>query len=263
MQHDPYYNRCWNPWSVLVGLGEAIRFLTIIPQPWLPPTHERSAIVALPWFPAAGLVIGALLCLVGWLAGWFWGGLVAAALIVVSWGIITGGLHLDGLSDTFDAVLSWRSPERKLEIMKDSRVGAMGALALIAVLLLKVVLLAGSGAAWWQAALLAPVLGRWAACYAICFFPAAAAGLGRAFHDQARRADVIVASVAATLLAALVAGAAGLAALLAVWAATHLLARWWTRDLGGLTGDTYGALCEIAEVVALATLTARPIFGGG
>jgi len=65
------------------------------------------------------------------------------------------------------------------------------------------------------------------------------------------------------LLAALLAGAAGLAALLAVWAATHLLAHWWTRALGGLTGDTYGALCEIAEVVALATLTARPIFGGG
>lgn len=264
MQHDPYHNRRWNPWSVVVGLGEAIRFLTIIPQPWLPPTHERSAVVALPWFPAAGLVVGALLCLVGWLAGWFWGGLVAATLIVVSWGIITGGLHLDGLSDTFDAVLSWRSPERKLEIMKDSRVGAMGALALIAVLLLKVALLAGSGAACHQAALLAPVLGRWAACYAIFFFPAAAAGgLGRAFHDQARRADVIVASAAATLLAALVAGAAGLAALLAVWAATHLLARWWTRALGGLTGDTYGALCEIAEVAALATLTARPIFGGG
>ncbi|MCS6880583.1 MAG: adenosylcobinamide-GDP ribazoletransferase [Oscillochloridaceae bacterium] len=264
MQHDPYHNYRWNPWSVVVGIGEAIRFLTIIPQPWLPPTHERSAVIAIPWFPVAGLVIGALLCLVGWLAGWFWSDLVAAALVVVSWEVITGGLHLDGLSDTFDGVLSWRSPERKLEIMKDSRIGVMGALALIAVLLLKVALLAGGGAAWWQAALLAPVLGRWAACYAIFFFPAAAAGgLGRALHDQARRADVMVASATTVALAALVAGAGGLAALLAVWAATHLLARWWTRSLGGLTGDTYGALCEIAEVVALATLTARPIFGGG
>lgn len=264
MQHDPHHNRRWNPWSVVVGIGEAIRFLTIIPQPWLPPTHERSAVVALPWFPAAGLVIGALLCLVGWMAGWFWGDLVVAALVVVSWGALTGGLHLDGLSDTFDGVLSGRSPERKLEIMKDSRIGVMGALALISVLLLKVALLAGSGAAWWRAALLAPVLGRWTACYGIFFFPAAAArGLGRAFHDQARRADVIIATVTTALLAALVAGATGLAALLAVWAATHLLARWWTRSLGGLTGDTYGALCEIAEVAALATLTARPIFGGG
>ncbi len=50
-------------------------------------------------------------------------------------------------------------------------------------------------------------------------------------------------------------GAGGLIALALVWMVTHLLGRWWTRDLGGLTGDTYGALCEIAEVVALATLT--------
>jgi cobalamin synthase len=186
MQHDRHHNQHWTPWSVVVGLGEAIRFLTIIPQPWLPPTHERSALVAIPWFPAAGLVIGGLLCLAGWLAGWFWGSLVAAALIVVSWGVITGGLHLDGLSDTFDAVVSWRSPARKLEIMKDSRVGAMGALALIAVLLLKVALLAGGGPAWWQAALLAPVLGRWAACYGIFFFPAA--GETRFPHPPCARA---------------------------------------------------------------------------
>jgi len=263
MQHEPHHNRRWNPWSVIVGFGEAIRFLTIIPQPWLPPMHERSAVMAIPWFPAAGLLIGALLALIGWIAGWFWSELVVATLIVVSWGVITGGLHLDGLSDTFDAVLSWRSPERKLEIMKDSRIGAMGALALIAVLALKVALLTGSGAAWWQAALLAPVLGRWADCYGIFFFPAAAAGgLGRTFRDQVRRADVVVATATTVLLAGLVAGATGLVALLVVWGAAHLIAGWWTRDLGGLTGDTYGALCEIAEVVALAALTARP-FGGG
>ncbi|MFQ3662042.1 MAG: adenosylcobinamide-GDP ribazoletransferase [Chloroflexaceae bacterium] len=263
MQHEPHRNQRWNPWSAIVGIGEAIRFLTIIPQPWLPPVHERSAVMAIPWFPAAGFLIGALLALIGWIAGWFWSELIVATLIVVSWGVITGGLHLDGLSDTFDAVLSWRAPERKLEIMKDSRIGAMGALALIAVLALKVALLTGSGAAWWQAALLAPVLGRWADCYGIFFFPAAAAGgLGRTFRDQVRRADVVVATATTVLLAGLVAGATGLAALLVVWGATHLIAGWWTRDLGGLTGDTYGALCEIAEVVALAALTTRPFVGG-
>ncbi|NTU86259.1 MAG: adenosylcobinamide-GDP ribazoletransferase, partial [Chloroflexales bacterium] len=68
--------------------------------------------------------------------------------------------------------------------------------------------------------------------------------------------DFVVATVAAGLAALLIGGAAGLAALLLVWACAHLLARWWTRDLGGLTGDTYGALCEICEVVVLATLAA-------
>jgi adenosylcobinamide-GDP ribazoletransferase len=67
--------------------------------------------------------------------------------------------------------------------------------------------------------------------------------------------------VAATLIAALAAaalgGARGIIAIGLVWLAAHTLARWWVRDLGGLTGDTYGALCEIGEVIALAALTAR------
>ncbi|HMQ30885.1 MAG TPA: adenosylcobinamide-GDP ribazoletransferase [Chloroflexaceae bacterium] len=241
----------------LQPLGEAVRFLTIIPTPGLPPMSERGMVAAIPWFPAAGLLIGAALLPVGWLAGLVWGDLARAALVVVAWGVLTGGLHLDGLSDTFDAVMSWRPRERKLEIMKDSRIGAMGALALAAVLLLKVALLTEAGAAWWQAALLAPALGRWADIYGIYWFPAAAeGGLGRAFHEQVRRPDFAVATLGAALIAALVAGPAGLAAMLLVWACAHLLARWWTRDLGGLTGDTYGAMCEIAEVVAIATIAA-------
>lgn len=246
----------WNPWGPVVALGEALRFLTIIPQPWLPPPDERSAITAIPWFPAAGLVIGALLLPFGWLGAFFWGELVGAALVVVAWGVITSGLHLDGVSDTFDAVMSWRSRERKLEIMKDSRIGAMGAIALVAVLLLKVVFLAAAGASWWQAALVAPVLGRWANLYAIFRFPPAAeGGLGRTFHDNVRRPDFIFATAVA-VAAALIAGPRGLLAMLLVWAAAHLLARWWTRDLGGLTGDTYGAICEIGEVVAIAAIAA-------
>lgn len=242
---------------ILYPLGEALRFLTIIPQPWLPPTSERAMVAAIPWFPAAGLVIGVILLAPGWLAGLLWGELARAAFVAVAWGVITGGLHLDGLSDTFDAIMSWRPRERKLEIMKDSRIGAMGALAVIAVLLLKVTLLAAAGAAWWQAVLVAPVLGRWADIYGITWFPPAAeGGLGRSFHEQVRRRDFFIATGAAGLIAATIGGPVGLVALLLVWACAHLLARWWTRDLGGLTGDTYGALCEIAEVVAIATLVA-------
>jgi adenosylcobinamide-GDP ribazoletransferase len=244
-------------WSPLLSLGEALRFLTILPLPSLPAMSERGMVSAIPWFPAAGLAIGALLLVPGWLAGLFWGDLARAALVVVAWGVVTGGLHLDGLSDTFDAVMSWRPRERKLEIMKDSRIGAMGALAIVAVLLLKVVLLAEAGPAWWQAALLAPAIGRWVDIYGIYWFPPAAeGGLGRAFHDQVRRPDFVVATVAAGLVAALVGGAAGLAAMLLAWGCAHLLARWWVRDLGGLTGDTYGAMCEICEVVVIATLAA-------
>jgi adenosylcobinamide-GDP ribazoletransferase len=235
-----------NAWGPLAPLGEAIRFLTVVPVPGLPPMSETTIARAIPLFPVVGLLIGGLLATTGALAGLLWGEAVRAVLIVVVWGIVTGGLHLDGLSDTFDAVMSWRPRERKLEIMKDSRIGAMGALALAAVL-----------AAWLGAALLAPVLGRWADTYGIIAFPAAReGGLGRGFQAQIRRNDVLLASATALVLALAVAGLRGLVALLLVWLAAWLLARWWVRDLGGLTGDTYGALCEIGEVVALAALTA-------
>lgn len=256
-QHTNGDKAPWNPWQLLWRLGEALRFLTIIPQPWLPPMSERGMTAAIPLFPAAGLLIGALLLPVGWLGELFWGELVRAVLVVVAWGIVTGGLHLDGLSDTFDAVMSWRPRERKLEIMKDSRIGAMGALALAAVLLLKVAFLASAGADWWQAVLIAPVLGRWADCYGIYFFPAAReGGLGRDFNSQVQRRDFVAATLFSGGVCVLIAGWMGLLAGLLVLAAAYLLARWWTHDLGGLTGDTYGALNEIGEVVALAVLTA-------
>ena len=243
------------PWWA--ALGEALRFLTIIPLPGLPPSTEAGVGRAIPFFPLAGLLLGALLAACGLLLDALWGGAVRPVGVVVAWGVLTAGLHLDGLSDTFDAVMSWRPRERKLEIMRDSRIGAMGALALAAVLGLKVALLAAAGDSWLPALLLAPALGRWAGVYGIVAFPPAReGGLGRTFQSMLRPRDFAFATATALLLAALVAGPRGLVALLLVWLAAHLLGRWWTRDLGGLTGDTYGALCEIGEVVALAALTA-------
>jgi adenosylcobinamide-GDP ribazoletransferase len=245
-----------NYWGLLWPLGEALRFLTILPIPGLPPASERGIGRAIACFPLAGAVIGALLAGLGLGAGALWGADVRPVVLVVAWGVITAGLHLDGLSDTFDAVLSWRPRERKLEIMRDSRIGAMGALALIAVLALKATWLGTAGDGWLRAVWLAPILGRWSDIYGIFWFPPARArGMGRDFQSQVRRADFIFATAATLLLALALAGARGLVALALVWIAAQLLAMWWTRDLGGLTGDTYGALCEISEVVALAALS--------
>ncbi len=246
-----------NWWGPLWPIGEALRFLTIIPVPGLPHMAPESIPRAIPYFPIAGLALGALLVVTGWIAGALWNETVRAVVLVVAWGTLTAGLHLDGLSDTFDGVMSWRSRERKLEIMRDSRIGVMGALALVAVLGLKVVFLTAAGHAWFMAVLLAPVLGRWADVYGIVRFPPARkGGLGRTFQSHLRPGDFLVASGATLILALALGGAHGLIALALVWLVVHVLGRWWTRDLGGLTGDTYGALCEIAEVVALAALTA-------
>lgn len=246
-----------NQWGPLWPLGEALRFLTIIPIPGMPPMSEASIARAIPFFPLAGAVIGVLLVMIGLIANTFWGVPIHAVIIVIAWGILTAGLHLDGVSDTFDAVMSWRPRERKLEIMKDSRVGAMGAIALIAILVLKIAFIGVAGAGWVQAIILAPVLGRWADIYGIFWFPPAReGGLGRNFQSQVQHADFAVATVITLSLVMLIAGIQGLIAFFVVWGGTHLIAWWWTKDLGGLTGDTYGALCEIAEVIALAALTA-------
>ena len=255
MTEPPHNNQ--NQWGPLWPLGEALRFLTIIPVPGLPPMSEASIARAIRFFPLAGAVIGLLLAMVGLIANTFWVVPIHAVIIVVAWGILTAGLHLDGVSDTFDAVMSWRPRERKLEIMKDSRVGAMGAIALIAILVLKIAFIGAAGAGWLQAIILAPVLGRWADIYGIFWFPAAReGGLGRNFQSQVQRSDFTVATITTLVLVLLIAGIQGLIAFFVVWGVTHLIARWWTKDLGGLTGDTYGALCEIGEVAALAALSA-------
>jgi adenosylcobinamide-GDP ribazoletransferase len=237
----------------------AIGFLTSIPLPKGWADNDSALVKTLAFFPLVGLLIGALLALVGSLSGWIWGNWVGAMAVVVTWGIVSGGLHLDGLSDTFDGMMSWRPRERKLEIMRDSRVGVMGVLALVAVFGLKVALLAQSEARLWLwALLLAPVCGRWAMCYGVCSYPSARSdGLGAQVQAEAGFGQLRVATIIALLLALLLTGLQGLIALALVWLAARWLARWWTRELGGLTGDTYGALCEIAEVVALAALTAQ------
>jgi adenosylcobinamide-GDP ribazoletransferase len=141
--------------------------------------------------------------------------------------------------------------------MRDSRIGAMGAIALVAVLLLKFAWLQSAGGHWWLAVLLAPVWGRWAMLAAIVWFPAArTGGLGHTVQATGISRRAFVFTTIAVVLGTLIVGQwHGLVAGILVWGTTHLLASWWTHNLGGLTGDTYGALCEIGEVVALAALT--------
>jgi adenosylcobinamide-GDP ribazoletransferase len=257
----------------LMSFCEAIRFLTLIPIPFLLPKdqsdYERNIAGAMRWFPLVGALIGGLAALTAWMAGLFFDATVRALLAVIVIAVVTSGLHLDGLADTFDAVMSWRSRERKLEIMKDSRIGAMGALALLAVLPLKVALLAQAGTplpALSAALIAAPAIGRWVDLYGIYAFPAAAAGgLGANYRAHTRMRDFGFATLTLLGLCGVLFAWTGdaqlfarlmLAALLA-FVTAHVIFTRWTRSLGGLTGDTYGALCEIAEVVVIAVMVAK------
>lgn len=241
--------------QTLLRLGAAIQFLTLLPVPGMPVNQQIGLAQALLAFPIVGALIGLLLSGV-WLFAGLWPGLPQAALVVVAWALITGGLHLDGLSDTFDGVMSWRPREQKLAIMKDSRIGAMGTLAIGAILLLKTAFVSQIGTAW-PLLLVAPILGRWAMILAICHFPpATATGMGATVQQEAPRWLLLVALLLTAGCVGVAAGVAGWVAMLLVAGLVLVIGRWWVAALGGLTGDTYGALCELAEVLALAALLA-------
>jgi adenosylcobinamide-GDP ribazoletransferase len=244
-------------WGPLQPVGEALRFLTVLPVPGLPPMDETGIVRSMVAFPLVGLLIGAGGTMAGWLAGLLWGEPLRAIAIVITWMLLTLGLHLDGIADSCDALFSWRPRERKLEIMKDSRIGTMGALGLIAIVLLKIGALVTLAEQWWLGALLAPMWGRWADIYGIFWFPAAReGGMGRTFHDQVRRSDFAVATASALVIGLLLVLPWGMLVALVVWPIVHVLARRMVAALGGLTGDTYGALAEVGEVATLLVLAA-------
>ncbi len=119
-------------------LSIAFNLLTTLPVrapvDWQSGDTGRAAV----WYPFVGLVIGALVALAYNLLHLFFPPVITAALTLTLWVILTGGLHLDGLADCCDGLLHASNPEKRLEIMKDSHMGAFGGIGLVLILLLKV-----------------------------------------------------------------------------------------------------------------------------
>ncbi|MCE5168765.1 adenosylcobinamide-GDP ribazoletransferase [Paenibacillus profundus] len=262
----------------------AIQFLTRIPVPVnVPFTNEvlkRSTL----FYPWAGCIVGVLI----WGAGL---GLQlvlpagpAAVLTLALAVALTGGLHMDGLMDTADGVLSHRSRERMLEIMKDSRVGAMGVIACILVLLLKWSLIASlMTAGAWQLWLVVPFIwSRAAMVWGMTNEPYARAESGLGSYFQGLHRGHLLGAVFSALMLSLATvyimvsvplEMAGWSASFAALAA-YAIHPWWlllgapvlgmgavwgcsrylSKKLGGLTGDTYGAMNELTETILLLLL---------
>ena len=234
---------------------QAVRFLTTIPIPSRKaPTAE--AVVGSAYFPLVGVLIGGLLVLAAKLLTSLWSAQLVSVILAVVWVVLTGGIHLDGLADTSDAILSRRTRTQKLAIMKDSAVGTFGVLVLFCALLLKASFLNElSTSLQLQALVLAPALGRWALVQAAFFYPAAREeGMGRFFSEHIRTRDFVIATLLMVGLAFLLLSFWGVVVFGGIWLMAALINRSFSKALGGLTGDTYGALCEISEVAALAMI---------
>lgn len=230
----------------------ALGFLTALPVP----RREVGAVTlarSLIFFPFVGLLVGALLLGLDLALTRVLPGGVRAALLIVAMIAITRGLHLDGLMDCCDGLFGGFTPERRLAIMRDSRVGAFGVLGAVATLLLRhsgIVALDGG----WRLVglLLPPLLGRWAMTLAIVAYPyGRASGMGAAFKEAAGWWQVALATLAATALGASVWWPWGGAAIVVAAIVTAAVARFALGRLGGMTGDCYGAINELVELVLL------------
>jgi adenosylcobinamide-GDP ribazoletransferase len=208
---------------------------------------------AIAFFPVVGLVLGVALVAAAWLAGTLPPTLTAVGLVALL-AAATGGLHLDGLADVFDGLGgSHGDRERMLAIMRDSRIGAHGALALVLVVLAKAFALTAilQHRELWPV-LLFPAVARWAVVPLIVGFPyMREVGLGRTFNDRGSAAEVAWATVFIVSML-LWAGSRTLVPAVAAFAVALGFAVWMRRRLGGLTGDAYGAAIELAEVAFLA-----------
>lgn len=241
------------------GFLLALQFLTRLPVPARGDFEAGALARSAAWFPAVGLVLGGLVAGAAWL-----GALVdpwlGALLALAVWAWVTGGLHLDGLADLFDALgAAHRDRERFLAVLADPHLGAFGALALMLQLIAKLVLLMLAlklGAGFW-ALVLVPAWARLGALWWSQSLPALKPGLGERF---AWRSGGGVAWGWLVMLSGLSLAAPALVA-------APVLILGWRRFLatrvGGMTGDCLGAGVEVTETLALLLLVSGArIFAG-
>lgn len=233
------------------GLRAATSFLTRIPVR----SDGDDLASAVKWFPIVGLGVGAAAGAVYWALAGSLGAPFAAVIGVAVAVAVTGAFHEDGLADTFDGLSSIRSPERQIEIMRDSRLGTFGVAALVLVLTARVVLVAGLepelGAigvlAWAHGVSRAAVIGVMAGAR-----PAGMTGSGVDYLAALRRAPAVAVGLLVAASGWFVVGDRVFLGVVGACVGPVLVWAWAQRRIGGVTGDVLGACQQMGLVGALA-----------
>lgn len=232
----------------------AVQFLTLLPIG----RHTSSPGDAALFFPLIGALLGAaagaLLQIVRTVLGQSIGALIAIIFLIV----ITGGLHEDGLADVADAFRAGRTREKIMLILKDSRIGSYGGLALIVSVLVRWQALASSQANVVLGLAAALALSRTSLVIAASISPPVGDGLGLAFANSISRAVAIAVVVEGVAIALACGWQLGAAMALASVAVIFLARTYFVRRLGGVNGDCLGAVCQSVETVNLLLLAWRP-----
>ncbi len=237
------------------SLDVAVQFLTIF-KIRVDPPPDMAEIGRSVWaFPIAGALVGTIMAM----CCYFTRGHIPSALLgflaVGIWIILTGGLHLDGWADCCDALMVPATPERRLEIMKDSRIGTFGAAGLVLIIGTKATALGAEGFPLWGA-FLAPVVGRTAMVLGCAGIRTPAQGMAASFITGLDPAAVRVAALIG-LLAPVLAGWTGILGCAAAIGTTFWFRSFAQSRLDAVNGDVMGAMCELSEAAFVVAVSVR------
>jgi len=239
----------------------ALRFLTTLRVPQRGGGSPEDLSRSTSFFPVVGIIIGLILAGAYWLLIHILPPGVVSGILIAAGVVLSGGLHLDGFVDTCDGIGGHKDTQARWQVMHDSRSGAFGIIGVVCLLLVKYGSLNSVPDNLMMAALLImPVISRWTMVYAIFAYPyARPSGLGKVIKQGVGRGRF---ALATTITVTAVIGLAGWAGIplfylagplvmLGVWLITLAMAAYLKGKFGGLTGDTYGAINEVAEVSVL------------
>ena len=230
----------------------ALQFLTRLPIPIQIEVTKKTLAKGAFFYPFIGMIIGSVAAGI-YIVIAFVSTQIASITAVFALIAVTGALHLDGLSDMADGFFSARSRERILEIMKDSRVGAFGVVAIVFNILVKYILISEmDGKKLVFALILSCGIGRVATSMLFSFGKSARdTGLGHQITNNGTRLYFVASVVLFGVIGFMLAEIAFVTALAAVLLFCLLLIPYCYRVIGGLTGDIYGAACELGEMISL------------
>ncbi len=234
-----------------------LQFMTTIPIPFNLDVNEEDFGKGLALAPLVGLLIGGFVAVAGYMFNIVFSPAISAVLVVITYILLTGGIHLDGLGDTFDGIFSNRPKEKILEIMRDSRVGTYAVLVIVCILGLNAVLIYSIiSVHMYFALVLMPVAGRIGSVTgaAVSRYARSGPGLGKSFIDYCGFKELIIAAILSIITFFAFKGFVGIFLCLFIFLSAVLLVKFLGRKIGGATGDVLGAVCELNQTIFLIML---------